>query len=376
MKVTDITTRLVKLDFSLWFEDQPIPKEVPRYWYYPLISLSTDEGIEGYSMGYGVVGCGPANANLIHDVYYHHVVGHDPLCHEKIWQSIRQLNRHLYGLTDTIQAELDVALWDIKGKVAGLPIATLLGKVRDKVPLYASLPPHLIQTPEAVDKAVRAKKDAGYSGIKLQPLGGPASVIPRLHLAREIVGPDFPLMIDSIAELNIVEALEIGRELDKLKFLWFEEPIPDRQINQLKKLADDIETPVLAAETVRLHELPQYLIQGAIDIARGDVHLKGGITGLMKALGMCELMGYELEIHTAASPIIDVANLHVACATELSRFVEAHHPIFRFALKNNPLEVDDEGYQRLPQDPGLGIDLDWDWIDNNTERIIKGCTAE
>jgi L-alanine-DL-glutamate epimerase-like enolase superfamily enzyme len=375
MKVTEITTHMIKLDFTAWYEDRPKPDTEPRFWYYPLICLSTDEGIEGYSMGYGVVGCGHANASLIHDVYYHHVVGHDPLCHEAIWQNIRRLNRHLYGITDTIQAELDVALWDIKGKVAGLPIATLLGKVRDKVPLYASLPPHLIETPEALEKSVKAKKAAGYSGIKLQPLGGPASVIPRLHLAREIVGPDFPLMIDSSAELTFVEALAIGRELDTLKYLWFEEPIPDRQINQLKKLADDIETPVLAAETVRLHELPQYLIQGALDIARGDVHLKGGITGLCKALAMCELMGYELEIHTAASPIIDVANLHVACASELSRFVEAHHPIFRFAIKDNPLEVDEDGYQRLPQKPGLGIELDWDWIDDNTEKVIKGYTS-
>ena len=86
-------------------------------------------------------------------------------------------------------------------------------------------------------------------------------------------------------------------------------------------------------------------------------------------------MGYELEIHTAASPIIDVANLQVACASELSRFVEAHHPIFRFAIKDNPLEVDQDGYQRLPDKPGLGIELDWDWIDDNTEKVFNGYTS-
>ena len=142
---------------------------------------------------------------------------------------------------------------------------------------------------------------------------------------------------------------------------------------QLKKLSQAIRTPVLAAETVGLFELPHYMIDGSIDIIRGDVHHKSGITGVMKALGMCEMMGYEFEIHTAASPLLDIANLHVGCATRLTRFLESHHPMFRFGLKNNPLEIKEDGCQHCPTGPGLGVEIDWDWIDDHTVEIIEGC---
>jgi len=115
--------------------------------------------------------------------------------------------------------------------------------------------------------------------------------IPRLRKAREVAGEGFPLMVDSSAVLSFEDALKIGYELDELKYEWFEEPLPDRHILQLKKLAEAIRTPVLAAETVGLFELPHYMTEGAVDIVRGDAHHKGGITGLMKALGMCELLG-------------------------------------------------------------------------------------
>jgi L-alanine-DL-glutamate epimerase-like enolase superfamily enzyme len=180
-------------------------------------------------------------------------------------------------------------------------------------------------------------------------------------------------MLDASAQLSFVDALQIGSLLDELHFEWFEEPLPDRHILQLKKLCERVKTPILAGETVSLFEMPQYLAEGAVDVMRADTHIKRGITGLMKALAVCELMGYELEIHTASSPLLDVANLQVACATHLSNFVENHHSMFRFGLKGNPLDVQPDGCQHLPSGPGLGVEIDWDWMDNNTTEVIKGC---
>ena len=151
---------------------------------------------------------------------------------------------------------------------------------------------------------------------------------------------------------------------------WFEEPFADAHVLALKRLAADIRTPVLAAETVGLFELPHYLTEGAVDMVRGDVHYKGGVTGLMKALALCEVLGFELEIHTAATPLLDVANLHVGCATRSSRFLEGHHPMFRFGLMDDPLRVHADGCQHVPTGPGLGVTLDWDWIDRHTVAEI------
>ena len=373
MVITEIETRQIRIGAEDWFNGKPIPKGHVPYWEFPLISIRTNENITGYSMGHSPLGQGKANFHLIHDVFYHNLIGKNPLHHEAIWQEICMKNRHLYHLTDTLQAEIDVALWDIKGKRAGLPIAEMLGQYRDRVPTYMTSPPHLLETMEDVVSESEKCLQQGYRGWKVQLSGSPEKNIPKLRKARELVGNDFPLMLDASATLTFEESLKFGSVLDELSYEWFEEPFNDRHILQLKKLASDIKTPVLAAETVNLFELPQYLREGAIDIVRGDVHLKGGITGVTKVLGMCEIMGYEMEIHTAASPLLDVANLHVGCATRLSRFLEAHHPMFRFGLVNDPLAIQQDGCQHVPSAPGLGVTLDWDWLDDHTVNRISGC---
>lgn len=373
MKITGITTRIVRRSSELWYAPSPIPPGYCPYFDFPLTTIFTDEDIEGYTMDYCPLGQGRASAKAIHDIYYYDLVGKDPLNHEAIWQNFRTKQRHLYNFRETLWGNLDVALWDIKGKVANMPIATMLGKYRDKVPVYSSCPPQSVSTLEDVAEQVRIKKEKGFKGVKLQLSGGSKTDIPKLQKAREIAGHDFPLMLDSSAILSFEDALKIGYELDELKYEWFEEPFPDSNIVQLKKLSQAIRTPVLAAETVGLFELPHYMIDGAIDIIRGDVHHKSGITGVMKALGMCEMMGYKFEIHTAASPLLDIANLHVGCATRLTRFLESHHPMFRFGLKNNPLEIKEDGCQHCPTGPGLGVEIDWDWIDDHTVATIEGC---
>ncbi|WP_336514215.1 mandelate racemase/muconate lactonizing enzyme family protein [Pollutibacter soli] len=371
MRISGITTRIVRQSSDLWYAPNPIPPGYTPYFDFPLTTIHTTEGVEGYTMDYGPLGQGRPSAHAVHDIYYHDLVGKNPLHHEAIWQEFRKKQRHLYNFREAIWGNLDVALWDIKGKVAGMSIATLLGKVRDKIPTYSSCPPQTVLTIDDVAEQILKKINQGFRGVKLQLSGGSKIDIPKLKKAREVAGDDFPLMLDSSAVLSFEDALKIGYALDELKYEWFEEPFPDAHILQLKKLSQAVRTPVLAAETVGVFELPHYMTDGAIDIIRGDVHHKSGITGVMKAIAMCELMGYEFEIHTAAAPLLDIANLHVGCATRLTRFMESHHPMFRFGLKNNPLEIDAEGYQHCPTGPGLGVEIDWDWMDDHTVKMIK-----
>lgn len=371
MIITGITTRLIRQSSELWYAPDPVPDGYTPHFDFPFTTIHTSEGIEGYTMDYCPLGQGPGSAQAVHDIYYRVLKGKNPLHHEAIWQECRSLQRHLYNFREAIWGNLDVALWDIKGKKTGMPIADLLGRYRDKVPVYASCPPQTISNIESLEQQVVQKKQSGYKGIKLQLFGHSEKELPKIRKARELVGDNYPLMLDCNAALSFEDALKTGYELDELQYEWFEEPIPDAHIVQLKKLSQAIRTPVLAAETVGLFELPHYMNEGAIDIIRGDVHHKSGITGVMKALGMCEMMGYEFEIHTAAAPLLDVANLHVACATRLTRFLESHHSMFRFGIKNSPLEIKEDGCQHCPQGPGLGVELDWDWLDNHTVNMLK-----
>src|SRR5919199_792747 len=138
MKITGMTTWRLAFDATSWYRDAPLPKGEDRTWEYPLVRISTDEGIDGYTMGFGTIGESLSNAYLLHEVYWNDIKGEDPLRHEALWQALRRKNRHLYTFTDVYLGVLDVAFWDIKGKVAGLPIAMLLGLCREKMPSYAS----------------------------------------------------------------------------------------------------------------------------------------------------------------------------------------------------------------------------------------------
>jgi len=361
-----MNVRLIRLSADAWYHPEPIPEGVVGHFDFPLVTLTTDEGIEGHSMEYCPLGQGPGSATQLVDIFAVELLGKDPLRHEAIWQTLRMKQRHLYNVTPTLWSTIDVALWDIKGKVAGQSIAMMMGGLRDRIPAYATCPPQTISTVEAVAQQVASKKAQGFSGVKLQLSGGSHLDIPRLIKAREVAGDGFPLMVDSSAVLTFEDALKIGHVLDELKYEWFEEPFPDAHVLQLRKLAHDISTPILAGETVGLFELAHYLADGAIDIARADAHHKCGITGMIKALGMCEILGYELEIHTASTPLMDLANLHCAGGTRLSRFVESHHDMFRFGLKSDPMKVHEDGCMHVPTGDGLGVEIDWDWMDDHT----------
>jgi L-alanine-DL-glutamate epimerase-like enolase superfamily enzyme len=370
MKITGLTTRLIELDPSPRYGGHPIPAGRPKLWQFPLVIVHTDEGIDGYSMAYGPHGDGPSLAQNLHSVYAPEVMGEDPLQTEALWHKLMRKGRHLYTMTGSLASVLDVAFWDIKGKAAGLPVATLLGGERTAMPTYAT-GWQFLPTAEQVIEEARRCREHGYHGYKLQLWQGVKHDCALLREARTAVGDGFNLMQDANGGYSFLEAVTVGRVLDELDYLWFEEPIADRQLSLTVELSRQIKTPILPAETVGWAECGEFLRHGRFGMLRGDVHLKGGITGLAKLFGACETLGMSVEIHTAAVPLLDVANLHVGCAFRNCRFMEHHHPIFRFGLKNDPLEIDDAGFMRLPTAPGLGVELDWDWLDRHTGQETR-----
>lgn len=369
MRITKITTRIIEFDPTPRYSGKPIPKGRPLTWKFPLVTLHTNEGLEGYATGYGPHGDGQALGEITHHVYSQELLGEDPMRSEHLWQKLTAKNRHLYNLSEAASGVLDVALWDLKGKICGKSVAELLGLYRDRVKAYASS--HLFMpTEEEIYEEVRTMKGRGFHGFKLQLRDGLHVDIPRFEAAREAAGASFPLMQDAVSGYSYSEAVTVGKVLERLGYVWFEEPIADRNLSLLKKLSEQISVPVLAGETITLAEMAHYLSFGGFSMIRGDTLIKGGITGLHKAFHLCELQGVNLEIHTAGTTLMDVANLHVACAHRNCEYMESHHPIFRFGLKNSPLEIDKKGYLHLPQKPGLGVELDWDWLENHTSKVF------
>ncbi|HVA88081.1 MAG TPA: enolase C-terminal domain-like protein [Candidatus Saccharimonadales bacterium] len=371
MKITGIETRILGYDIAEAFGEAGPPEGVTSTWYRMTVdTIHTDEGIDGFTMQYGGMGDGESIGHTLHEIYAPQLIGEDPLRGEAIWQKLRRLNRHLYNLTDAIAGTIDVGLWDIRGKVANQPIAVLLGLARDRVACYATART-INPSPEQVFEEAQIRREEGYRGFKIQFWDGLERDAPRFRAARDAVGDSYPLMEDAAGMYGWTDAIEAGRTLQDLDYTWFEEPLPDRQLGQLRRLTDSLDVPILAGETVSLGEMPEFLRSGAFDIARGDVLIKNGITGLHKAATMADLFGYNLEVHGLGTPLLDLANLHVACAIENCRWVEAHHPIYYRGLVGDPLAIDGEGFRRLPTGPGLGVELDWNWIDGITEAVIR-----
>ena len=370
MKITNVAVHRLEIDAAPWYFGHPIPKDEPTIWEYPLLVLETDTGHTGFSMGMGANGEGRTNSYAIFDLFSQFLIGKDPLQSESIWQEIRRKNRHLYAHTDTLLGIVDVAIWDLRGKFSNLPIADLLGRCRSKIPSYKTAS-YFLDSPDAVFEEASKYRNSKFAGLKFNMFGGPEIDIPKLTAAREAVGFGFPLMLDASSFYSYTDALKVGHALEELDFHWFEEPVYDRQIGILKRLSTELRVPILATETGGFAEKFNYLTSDAIDIYRGDVMNTGGVTGLKKMFSACEGFGYNLEVHTASSPLLDMANLHVACSASNSEFMETHHEMYNFGLKGNPLGTDDQGNLCLPEGPGLGVELDWDWIENHTVGILQ-----
>ncbi|MCL4371166.1 MAG: hypothetical protein M1380_09705 [Chloroflexi bacterium] len=180
--------------------------------------------------------------------------------------------------------------------------------------------------------------------------------------------PDFDLMLDNAGSYSRAEALWVGRELEKLNFYWYEEPIPDSDLEGLAELTRALDVPI--AGTERLYEgnpthFAPYLANHIVDIVRTDA--RRGITLAKKVADLCAAFSTNCELHSWGSIIGQAANLHVMGAVKNCDFFEQPVPVELFeTCGKDRFAIDGEGYVHLPAKPGLGVELDWDDVDRRT----------
>jgi L-alanine-DL-glutamate epimerase-like enolase superfamily enzyme len=268
----------------------------------------------------------------------------------------------------------DVALWDITGKAANLPVYKLLGGFRDRIPTYVSSGnyPTLEQF---VEFGLRVQA-GGYKGYKLHSRLGPEMDIHVARAVRETLGPDYTLMHDPVQTYTTPEALRVGRALEELNYKWLEEPLQEYDVLEYKKLCEALDIPIAAAEWVfgGPHAVATRLAMGAADIVRGDTIVSGGITGLLKVAHVAEGFGVQCEVHERG-PLFCFAHAHALAAISNCEYFELNGvnpdaptqaPI---PIVVNPIRVED-GDLMVPSGPGLGIELDWDEIERRTVEVL------
>lgn len=362
-KISKVETWQVKRNLPLF--DSARAGRSPMPWDIVVIRVTTDTGLTS-EVSAVAPRSGMVTESYIQDNIIPVIIDRSIYEREAIWQEFWTIDRHITFFPVYLPGPIDVALWELAAKAADLPLYKYLGGYRTSLPVYASSLFH--QNTEAYIKEARHYIEKGIKAYKAHP-PGPWRKDMEIHQAlREELGADIVLMSDPVAEYSLDEAIRVGRHLEKLDYLWFEEPFRDFELHKYAQLTAALDIPVAGTETTRgCHwGVAQAIQQKAVDIVRADVSWKQGITGTLKIAHLAESFGMRCEIHTTTTGPLDMANLHVSCAIRNCEYFELFVPedVFQFPMKT-PLPIDHQGYIRVPDLPGLGVELDWDEINNN-----------
>ena len=277
---------------------------------------------------------------------------------------------------------IDCCLLDILGKAVNLPIYKLFGGCRDKVMAYASSA-HLANI-EAYEADVQSAIKEGYKAYKIHPGSGahadrtPISKsdghIEILKLVRKTAGPGMFLLHDPVQGYTVDEALKVGKVMDQLGYVAFEDPIPTTNIDGLVTLCKALDVPIHVGEFMpNMYAYAEYIRRGALDVVRLIIDGCGGITGALKVAHMAECFGMQVHPHNWGEAMEVASHFHVELASPNAPWFEMPHPATGQdrSYHKDKIRIDKDGYVPAPTAPGLGYPLDRDVMDKIMIRIER-----
>ena len=355
MRITGVTTTVLITPDTLPFHDATM-RDVGTTWGGIFVHIATDAGHEG--LGLGVM---PGTRELIERTLAPLLIGQDPLDHERLWEAmfwaVRGYGRK--GMAFCAISAVDVALWDLKGKIFDAPLYKLLGPYTDRVPIYGSGG----WTHFTEDELVREQLGFVAQGIprvkmKVGKDWGKAERedVRRVAAVRKAIGDDVELYIDANNGYYAKQAIAMARRFAPYDVAWFEEPVLADDIAGLAEVARAIDIPVATGE----HEYTKFgfkdlIAAGGADIVQPDVGRVGGITEWLKVAHLAHAFNLPVAPHA-----VSVVHLHLACCTPNLRVVEVlgvELDVYRRWFTELP-EQKDGWWSPFPDRPGLGLELD------------------
>ena len=342
-----------------------------------VLRVQTDQGIVGEYAG------GRAAEFSTIPIFAHFLIGRSALQRELINTEVKRALRQVarIGL-----APIDIALWDIAGKLYDQPIYKLLGGYKDSVPCYASTyhgdhQPDGLSSPEAFADFAEQCLELGYPAFKIHGWGrAPVSQeVANVHAVGKRVGGKMDLMLDPACELmTFGDAVKVGWACDENRFFWYEDPYRDGGISQFahRKLRQLIRTPLLQSEHVRsLEPHIDFALADATDYVRGDVGYDG-ITGVIKLAYACEALGIDIEFHGPGP-----AQRQCMAAIRNTNYYEmgllhpkapaSHEPELYLDYRDDLDAIDANGHVPIPQGPGLGVAINWEWVERQRVSVVE-----
>lgn len=351
------------------------------------VQIDTDAGITGY----GEASNYPGNGSLIVGDALRRVrefvVGEDPTDINKIWHKLFRKATYLgpRGLPTAVISGVDLALWDIRGKTLGCPVYQLIGgKLRDTIKLYANGWFTGCATPEQYANAARDTVAAGHTALKCDPFlemqpyhtgyvtgqispAGEQLGIDIIAAMREAVGPTVEILVDAHGHYNVPTAVRLARRLAPYQLTWFEEPVPPESLAALRSVREQVEVPICVGERLYTRfDFAPILEAGLTDYVMPDVVWTGGISELLRIATFAEVYHVPISPHNALGPLQMIAGAQAMMT--VPNFYRLEHALsLRPAYRDCLVEPVDyaEDFLRLPDRPGLGFNLNLDFLRQN-----------
>ena len=315
--------------------------------------LYTDDGEEGLGYTYTIGRGGKATKVLLDTEIVPLILGEDPLdierLWEKMWWGLHWIGRH--GLTLLCSSAVDIALWDLKAKMSGLPLYKFLGAARSKVPMYNTDCGWLNHSKDEIVEEASRSIDQGFTGIKIKVGKEQRSEdLARVEAVRKVVGDEVKLMVDANLCWTAAESIARCKLFEDLDLFWLEEPIEADDVLGHEKLSEHTSIPIAIGENLfNRHVFKEYLTRKAASIMQPDV----GRVGITEWLRIADLAH---SFNSSVSPhLMMELHVHLVCAVPNALFVE-HVPLLNRFLQH-PLRIE-EGYAIPSEQPGHGVAFD------------------
>ena len=307
--------------------------------------------------------------------FEHYLDGKDPLDSEVHWTRMHQGMVSRSGrLVATAISGIDIALWDLRGKILGVPVYTLLGGAHTtRLRVYANGWYTTPAPPELIADEAKIVMDKGYTALKFDPFGRDSYFnISRKELrlaegrvaaVRNAVGPDVDILVEAHAKFNVATAIQIGKRLEQYEPTFYEEPVSYELVAEMADVRNRVDIPIATGERL-YHKYDFYeLIEAhAVDFLQPDICNAGGITELKKIAAIAEAAHLTMAPHNTNSPIGTMASFHLDAS--LSNFgIQEYHAEFydaNYFEVVNGLPRQSDGHVQLSDAPGLGIELNED----------------
>lgn len=382
MKITRITSHVLgyELPEPLGYSQQYYTKRTAH-----LVEVETDEGITGWGECFGAGNIALANKGIVEQVIQPMVLGMDPLDRDVIWHKVYNLMRDhgQKGMPLQSMSGVDIALWDIAGKVTGLPLYQMIGGAhRDRIEVYGY---GMMLRPESADSLVArfgdeaaAIKDMGFKAAKMKSGLGPKDDVRLIEAVRRAVGDDYRFMVDANHAYTTHDAFYVGRAMEEFAPYWFEEPVAPEDLDGYRELRSGLRVNISGGEAEFNRWGWRALLESrGLDIAQPEVCALGGISEYLRVLALCHAHFTPVVNHVWGSAIAVATNMHLLAAMpplpgglfpwEPMLEFDTTHNRFRDDLLTTPLGIQGQvavnnGTVALPSGPGIGVTPDRDFI--------------